>query len=66
MFIFLDDIGSDLRDTVRCYGYSLHGIPLEKPTMLVRGERTSAVAIMSTKGILDVQIIAGATNGDTF
>ena len=66
VFIFLDETGADQRDVVRKYGYSLRGSPIKKQALLVRGERTSAVAIMSTKGILDVQITKGTTNGDTF
>ncbi len=66
MFIFLDETGADNRDIVRRYGYSLRGMPLKKQTPLVRGERSSAVAIMSTCGILDVCITKGTTNGDTF
>ena len=65
MFIFLDETGADNKDIVRRYGYSLHGTPIEKQTLLVRGERTSAVA-MSTRAILDVHIAKGTTNGDTF
>ena len=34
--------------------------------MLVRGECTFAVAMMLTKGIHDVNITKGITNGDTF
>lgn len=68
MFIFLDETGADQKDVVRRYGYSLRGSPIKKQTLLVRGERTSAVAIMSTRGVLDVEIIRGTTkiNGDTF
>ena len=66
MFIFLDETGADQKDVVRRYGYSLRGNPIKKQTLLVRGERTSAVAIMSMGGILDVQLTKGTTNGDTF
>ena len=66
MFIFLDETGADCRDKVRRYGYCLRGKPIKKQSLLVRGERTSAVALMSTRGILDVQLMEGTTNGDTF
>ena len=36
MFVFLDETGADLRDTVRRYGYSLRGNRMQKETMLVR------------------------------
>jgi hypothetical protein len=66
MFIFLDETGGDRRNAVRKRGYSMRGIPLKKHTLLVRGERVSAIAIMSLSGILDVSIIKGTTNGDVF
>ena len=66
MFIFLDETGADHKDVIRRYGYSLRGVPIKKHTLLVRGERTSAIAIMSNAGILDVSIVKGTTNGDTF
>ena len=66
MLIFVDETGADIRNTVRKYGYSLRGMPLELPTMLVRGERTTAIAMMSIEGILDVHVTTGTSNGDTF
>lgn len=66
MLIFLDETGADRKDTVRRYGYSMRGLPIKKHSLLVRGERTSAIAMLSTKGILDVKVTSGTTNGDTF
>ena len=66
MLTFLDETGTDLRDTLRKYGYSICGHPIQKQSLLVRGERTSAIAMMSCEGILDVHVIKGTTNGDTF
>ena len=66
MFIFLDETGADNKDIIRHYGYSLRGLPMKKHTLLVRGERISAVAIMSNAGILDVSIMRGTTTGETF
>ena len=61
MLIFVDETGADIRNTVRKYGYSLRGMPLELPTMLVRGERTTAIAMMSIEGILDVHVTTGTS-----
>ena len=66
MLIFLDETGADLRDTVRKYGYSIRGLPIKKQSLLVRGERTSAIAMMSCEGILDVHVTRGTTDGETF
>ena len=66
MFIFLDETGGDMRNAVRSRGYSMRGNPLQKRTLLVRGERVSAIAIISVEGILDVTVHKGTTNGDKF
>ncbi len=50
MFVFVDETGADRRNTLRKYGYSTHDRPL---TFLVRGIRVSAIACMSTAGLLD-------------
>ena len=46
---------------MRRYGYSLRGIPLEQESFLVRGERVSAIAIISIRGIIDVSVTHGTT-----
>lgn len=38
MLVFIDETGTDRRNTVRNYGYSLRGKPLKNPTLFVRGE----------------------------
>ena len=66
MLIFIDETGSDRRDTNRKYGYSLRGKPLKRFVPLIRGERVSAIAGISMAGLLDVQVSVGATDGDAF
>ncbi len=66
MLIFLDETGADRRNMLRKYGYSVRGIPLKHQTLLVRGERVSAVAFMPVSGLLDVKVAKGTTDGDTF
>ena len=66
MLIFLDETGADQRNAVRRYGYSIRGARIENYTMFIRGERMSAIAMMSMHGILDVPIVAGTTNSDSF
>lgn len=46
MLIFLDETGADQRNAVRRFGYSLRGMPLQKQSLLVRGERMSAIALL--------------------
>ena len=55
-----------MRNAVRSRGHSMRGNPLQKRTLLVRGERISAIVIMSVEGILDVTVHKGTTSGDTF
>lgn len=66
MLIYLDETGADHRNAVRRYGYSLRGIKPQQDTFLVRGERVSAIAFMSIKGIIDVFATHGTTNADKF
>lgn len=66
MFIFIDETGADNRNCVRRYGYSLRGKPPRRHQMMVRGERVSAITCISSAGVLDVKLVKGTTNGDTF
>ena len=66
MLIFLDETGSDRRDCIRKYGYSLRGKPLVTHRLLVRGQRISAIAFMSYNGILDCKTVNHSVNGDNF
>ena len=63
--IFLDETGVNRRNTIRC-GYSMQGKPLVSHQLLFRGDRLSALAFMSINGLLDVRLVRGTTNGDTF
>ena len=66
MLVFIDETGADRRDTLRKYGYSLRGKPPRSCQLLARGERVSAITIMSSIGILDVRIERQTVTGDTF
>ena len=58
MLVFLDETGTDRRNAIRRYGYSMRGLPLQKHTLLVRGEHVSGIALLSVNGILDVSVSA--------
>ena len=64
--IFLDETGADQRNAVRRFGYSVRGIPMQKESLFVRGERMSAIAFISTRGVLDLLVRSGTTNGEVF
>lgn len=66
MFVFVDETGTDRRNLLRKYGYSLRNKPAVNHSLLARGERISAIACMSVSGILDVKTVQGTCNGDTF
>ena len=66
MLVFLDETGADRRNTSRKYGYSIRGKCPVSQQLLVRGQRVSAMAVISTNGLLDVKIIKDTSNGDTF
>jgi len=66
MLIFLDETGADRRNLIRKYGYSMCGKPLVNHQLLHRGCRLSAIAFMSVNGMLDVRVVPGVTNGETF
>ena len=66
MIIFLDETGSDRRDTLRKYGYSLRGRPITSHKIISRGKRVSTIAILSMEGILDCMTTTGSVDADAF
>ena len=66
MLVFLDETGADQRNLLRKYGYSMRGKPAQKQTLLVRGERVSAIANISVSGLLDVKVVKGTVDGEVF
>lgn len=64
--IFVDEIGTDSKDAVRSYGYSLRGKPLKAQKLLVRGEHVSAISALSMDGIIALKIVRGGVDGDAF
>ena len=66
MIIFVDETGTDARDKIRKYGYGVRGKPPVAQKLLVRGQHFSSIAIMSTAGVLDFQVVTGSVTGDVF
>ena len=56
MLVFIDETGCDRRNTIRKYGYNFRGMPAQDRRLLVRGARSSAIAVMSLSGIHDVYL----------
>ena len=62
IFVFVDETGADRRNVLHKYGYSIRGKPASNHSLLIRGERVSAVACMSVNGILDVKTVRGTSD----
>ena len=64
--IWLDETGSDRRNSIRAYGYVFRGLTPIRHTLRVGGKRISAIGVMTTGGIKDAYIVEGGVNGDVF
>ena len=66
MLIFLDETGSDKRNCLRKYGYSLRDRPAVSQKLLVCGRRVSVIAFMSVYGMLDMKVVEGNVDSDVY
>ena len=66
MLVFIDETGSERRNSMRQYGYGLHGITPVQYQLIVYGKRISGIGISTTEGIEDVYIVEGNINGTIF
>ena len=66
MFVFVDETGSNNRDCTRKFGYFIRGEAPVYHRWLVRGRRISAIAAITTDGVLDYELTLDSVNGDKF
>lgn len=66
MFVWIDETGADLKEMLRRYGYALRGERAVCNRLQVRGQRISAIAAISTDGLLGVDLDTGSVNGEKF
>ena len=66
MLVFVDETGSNRKDAMRKFGYSLRGQRCIAKKLLVRGQRVSAITALSSERVLDVKFVNGSVNGETF
>ena len=66
MFVFVDETGSDRRDCMRRFGYSVRGKPAVSEKLLWRGQRASAICAISMEGVLDCYVTTSTVTSDTF
>ena len=64
--VWVDETGSDRRDQLRKFGYSIRGEPATCKRLLVRGTRVSAVVGMSSNGVLGYELYTGSTDSIKF
>lgn len=65
MFVFIDKTSSDSRDCLRKLGYSLRGQPATALKIFNGGQHISALAAMSTEGLLECTLVEGGVCGNT-
>ena len=65
-FVFIDETGCNSKDHTRKFGYAMRGESAVDHRWLHRGTRVSAIAAMSTSGILAVELMSGSVNGEKF
>ena len=64
--VFVDETGTDRRHSLCKMAYGVRGHALQTYKLLVRGEHISVIIAMSMQGILALQIIRGAVDGDAY
>ena len=66
MLVFVDETGSERKNSIRRYGYGLRGMTPVQHQLFVHGKRISAIGVLSTRGIEDAYIVEGNVSGATF
>lgn len=66
MFVWIDESGSDSKDQLRRYGYALRGETAVCRKLLVRGRRVSAIAAISSQGLIALELTDSSVDGDAF
>lgn len=65
-FVWVDETGSDRRDQLRKFGYSVRGLPATCKRLLTRGTRVSAIVGMSSDGVEAYELSIGSTDSIKF
>ena len=66
MFVFVDETGTDRRDALRRFGYSLRGKPARALNLFARGQHVTAIGAICSEGVLDCKIVHSSVTGDIF
>lgn len=65
-FVWVDETGSDRKNCMRKFGHALSGESPICHRILHRGRRISAIAAMSTNGLVAYDLVQGSVNGEMF
>ena len=65
MIVWIDETGSDRRESFRRFGYHIRGMTPISYTLKHQGKRLSTVAALPTRGIEDIEIDTGTFNEDS-
>ena len=60
--VWVDETGTDRRDQLRKFGYSIQGQPATCKRLLFRGTRISAIVAMSSSGVEAYELSTGSVN----
>ena len=66
MVVFVDESGSDMRDKLRKYGYSLRRKTPKSCQFLSRGRRINVIAGMTSEGIEALKVVKTTIDGTIF
>jgi len=68
MLVFIDETGTDTRDSLRKYEYSVRGRPAICQKLSFRGQRISAVVAITSTGILNYKykLTSSTVDADEF
>ena len=64
MLVFVDKTGTDMRDNLRKYGYSVRGKPVVLHKLAFCGHRVSVIVAMTSNGILDYKLTQDTVDSD--
>ena len=65
-FVWIDESGSDTRNYIRKFGYSVRGITPASHRFFHRGKRTNAIAAISSTGLMALTLTHNTVNQDVF
>lgn len=64
--VWLDETGSDRRNFMRKYGYAIRGDRAIEKQFVVQGQRTNAIAAISSAGVVAYQLVSHTVDGTVF